>query len=97
MKYGLILASFGLIGVVDPADGLSAELLKVGALGAVVLFLLWKDRDRQEKADEQWRKTNEQLFSYLERNTQAHVQSADSIRDLTVEMRNRPCLKEREK
>ena len=95
IRTGLATAAC-MIAVDTGATSLEGKLLEYGVIGVILIFFIWKDRDRQQKSEAQWTETNKQLFGYLERNTAAHVETGQAVRTLTDELRHRPCLKQRE-
>lgn len=90
-----MLAGLCVLGA-DPMDGLTSELLKLGAVGSIALYLLYKDRERAEKSDARWEQTNEKLFDYLERNTKAHGDTGEAVREVTRQLSQRPCIRKKE-
>lgn len=91
-----VIVGTAVLGTVTPEETITAKLIEYGVLGILVILLILREKQRQDKADERWDATNKQLFAYLEKNTSIHTETGNAVRQLTDELRNRPCIQNKD-
>jgi hypothetical protein len=104
MIRGLVVAA-GAFVLADTTGDLQGEALKYGLVGLLLVWVLWRDNERQkrqdqrdqereEQSDRRWEQTNTRMFDLMVKLSGALEKTAESSAMLAGELRSRPCLYE---